>query len=185
MTVSERIAGGLGGDRAPRGAQPATPDDHEYDDLPRFEERSGEARDDVRRLHLLLSARTPVQIAQPGYDDGSGVAVPTPRIATAPLDQRDFDDRHDTRATSTDDLLNRYIKLGWHRTFQRLVPIVVLAVLYIGAIVSLPHLLSNVTVGQAIAIASAAVASASGGYGLFFAGRTVQRHRRGKASTGA
>jgi hypothetical protein len=108
--------------------------------------------------------------------------VPTPRVGKPPVDQRDYDDRHDTRATSSDAALSRYLRLGWHRTFQQLVPIMVLAVLYVGGVVVLPRLIPHLPIKEAMAIVSAGLASAGGGYGLYAAGQAVQRYRRGKGS---
>jgi hypothetical protein len=64
--------------------------------------------------------KRPIGTAEPFGKNRQTEAVPMPRIDKPPVDQRDYEDRHDTRATSSDQALQRYIRLGWHRTFQRL-----------------------------------------------------------------
>lgn len=140
-----------------------------------------------QRRHPSRQHGTPDTSSSESDGDASTTeAVPTPRIDTPPVDQRDYEDRHDTRATSNDRVLRRYIRLGWHRTFQRLVSIVVITVLYVGAVIALPHLVPNLTIKQAIAIVTAAsLMAAGGGYGLFTAGQAVQRYRRRRAAQDA
>lgn len=54
--------------------------------------------------------------------------LPEKRLATAPVDQRDYDERINTRAISSNDALERQLKydnnsnrLAWHRMVRRLV----------------------------------------------------------------
>lgn len=54
--------------------------------------------------------------------------LPEKRLATAPVDRRDYDERINTRAISSDDSLERQLKydnnnnrLAWHRMARRLV----------------------------------------------------------------
>jgi hypothetical protein len=107
---------------------------------------------------------------------------PVLRPDRSPVDQRDFDDRHDTRATTDDPTLERYIALerhrierDWQRLLQHLVSITAYAILYVTIVVALQYLLVQITIPQAMTIAGTALGTAYGGYALYHAGSYLQR----------
>jgi hypothetical protein len=111
------------------------------------------------------------------------------RRDTPPVDQHDLDDRRDTRATSNEEMLKRYmelerhrIKCDWHRTLQRLTTIAVLMTLYIVAVVALLRSVPQITVQQAMMIAGAAIASSAGGY---LANQALKRYRQRRSRDGS
>ena len=98
-----------------------------------------------------------------------------------PVDQRDFDDRHDTRATSDEETLKRYITLDrqrtrreWHQTLQRLLIVVGGAIVYVAAFVALRHLLLDLSAKQDMLVASAAVSTPYAGHALRLGAETVK-----------
>jgi hypothetical protein len=139
--------------------------------------------------NVVLMTNSEASAARPTTSHRSGPAPtnrpkrPVPvRGDKPPVDQRDFDDRHETRATGDDSTMRRYILLSWHRTAQRLVPVVVLAAIYIGLILVLARNVPGISARDASLIVSSAFGVAGGGYGAVAAGQAVVRRRRGKTT---
>jgi len=101
--------------------------------------------------------------------------VPSPRVDRAPVDQRDFEDRHQLRATHDDQTLQRYIRLGWHRVGQRLAFAAGLMTLFLMGTVVM-HL-AGVPPDTAVRLTLAMLISASG-YGLLRAVQLLHDRRR-------
>jgi hypothetical protein len=148
-------------------------------------DRASLVNPDLRTPTPAAGQATPDPGQTPDVPADQSPGQPTLRHDTAPVDQRDFDDRHDTRATSDDQTLKRYIKLErhrtkceWQRTLQRLLTVSVGTILYVAAVVALLRLIPHVTIDQAMLLAGAALASASGGYGLVVARQALRRYRR-------
>lgn len=77
----------------------------------------------------------PPMLRSGAKDRDSDVVAPTlrtPRADRPPVDQRDYDDRHETRATSDDDTLRRYVRLRWHQVMQHLVSMLGVTMVVIG-----------------------------------------------------
>lgn len=108
-----------------------------------------------------------------------GSAVPTPRIETRPADPLDYDDRHETRATSDDRVLARYLKLRWHQVAQRLV--VGICPVALGFTVHLLCRWGGMPPSEATRIGIYALLAGGIYIGLPTAGR-VLRHRGGQRS---
>lgn len=99
--------------------------------------------------------------------------VPTPRIARKPIDQLDYDDRHETRATSDDRVLKRYITLRWHQTAQRLVAS--LGPVALGFAIYFFSRWADVSLAEAAKIGLFGLVSGAAGLGLPAAGRAIRR----------
>jgi hypothetical protein len=107
------------------------------------------------------------------------------RSGTPPADQLDFDDRHDTRATESKELAERYAALrrdlrrnDWHYLAMKLVGFVVVAAVYLTGFVVLsqlpPHLSPRLAM-EVVGLASVA----AGGIATRSASRPLrQRHTR-------
>ena len=85
-----------------------------------------------------------------GYPGQRGARVLRP--GTPPADQLDFDDRHDTRATESDEMARRYAELrkdqrkgDWHRLAIGLVVFVAGVVVYLAGVLVMSHLLPHST----------------------------------------
>lgn len=105
------------------------------------------------------------------------------RSGTPPVDQLDFDDRHDTRATESDELARRYSALhkdrrkdDWHKLAMGLVGFAVLAVLYIAGFIVVSRLLPHLGPWLAAKIVGLAFIAAGGGVAVRSAGQ-VLKHR--------
>lgn len=105
------------------------------------------------------------------------------RSGTPPVDQLDFDDRHDTRATESDELARRYSDLrkdrrrdDWHKLAMGLVGFVILAVLYIVGFIVVSRLLPHLGPLFAAKIVGLAFIAAGGGVAVRSAGQ-VLKHR--------
>lgn len=134
------------------------------------------ANDDDRNRDL-----SPEEARHPrGQADGSRPAavsrparVPTPRIEHNPIDQLDYDDRHETRATSDDRVLKRYITLRWHQTAQRLVAS--LGPVAFGVAIYYFSRWTDVSLAEAAKIGLLGMVSGAAGLGLHAAGRAIRR----------
>jgi hypothetical protein len=117
------------------------------------------------------------------------------RSGSPPVDQLDFDDRHDTRATENDALARRYSDLhknrrrdDWHKLAMSLVGFAVLAIVYIAGFIVISRLLPHLGPWLAAKIVGLAFAAAGGGVAVRSAGqvlrhRTARRQDRGSTST--
>jgi hypothetical protein len=92
------------------------------------------------------------------------------RSGTPPADQLDFDDRHDTRATESDELARRYSDLhkdrrrdDWHKLAMGLVGFAILAVLYLAGFIVVSRLLPYLGPRLAAKIVGLAFIAAGGG----------------------
>lgn len=104
-----------------------------------------------------------------------------------PVDQLDFDDRHDTRATETDEFARRYRDLhkdrrmdDWHKLATGLVGFAILAVLYIAGFIVVLRLLPHLGPCLAAKIVGLAFIAAGGGVAVRSAGQ-VLRHRTARS----
>jgi len=129
-----------------------------------------------------------------GSESASALATstrqPVLRQEEPPVDQRDFDDRHDTRATRDEVTLKRYITLDrqrtrreWHQTLQRLLTVVGGAIVYVAAFVALRHLLPDLSARQDMLVAGAAVSTPYAGHALRLGAETV-KERYGRRRQG-
>jgi hypothetical protein len=117
------------------------------------------------------------------------------RYGTPPVDQLDFDDRHDTRATESDELARRYSDLrknrrrdDWHKLATGLVGFAVLAVMYLAGFIVVSRLLPHLGPWLAVKIVGLAFVAAGGGVAVRSAGkvlkhRTARPQDRGSKST--
>lgn len=124
-----------------------------------------------------------------GAGDGSGLLL---RPNQKPADDRDLADRETTRATSSDEILNRYIRYGWHQELRGLVKVfawaaasvagaVAVSALYLAIFVALRHLAPELTVREAMIVAGAAIGTSFCGTGIGLAGQVLKaRARRGR-----
>lgn len=107
------------------------------------------------------------------------------RSDVAPVDARDFEDRHRHRATSSDQMLHRYIKWDDHQTKLRwqhlalgVVALIAFMVLFLSGTVVLVRLIPGMTPPEGAMIVRSTLFAASGG--LAFGGLVtylVKRHR--------
>lgn len=109
------------------------------------------------------------------------------RPAQPPADQLDFDDRHDTRATESDELMHRYAALhrdrrkdDWHRLAMGLVVFVAGVVVYLTAFVVLSRLLPNLSPQRVIQVVGIAFAAAGGGVAARAAGQALASRLRSR-----
>lgn len=99
-----------------------------------------------------------------------------------PVDQLDFDDRHDTRATESEEMARRYAELrkdrrrdDWHYLAMGLVVFVVGVAVYLAGFVVLSRLLPHLSSRQVTQIIGLACAAAGGGVAVRSAGRVLKR----------
>ncbi|MEV4133204.1 hypothetical protein AB0J72_13675 [Dactylosporangium sp. NPDC049742] len=91
------------------------------------------------------------------------------------MDQLDFDDLHDTRATNDEESLHRYVKWSWHKVAMRMVTFAGGVALYLIAVVVVLRAVPGATSADAMKIAGAAIAAGSGGLAV---SHLLQRFRR-------
>ena len=143
MTLSGNVSPSQRGQSArfPRG--PAVTSDSRPDEAGGIQARSSAPTQPTARTHSVASnGGRPTTNTAPADNsaittgEGSGTLVL--RSGTPPVDQLDFDDRHDTRATESDELAQRYGDLrknrrrdDWHKLAMSLVGFAVLAVTYL------------------------------------------------------
>lgn len=108
------------------------------------------------------------------------------RSGAPPVNQLDFDDRHDTRATQSDELAHRYSDLrkdrrrdDWHKLTVGLVGFATLVVLYIVSFIVVSRLLPHLGPSLAAKIVGLAFIAAGGGAAVRSAGQ-VLKHRTGR-----
>lgn len=120
--------------------------------------------------------------------------APILRPMQPPASQLDFDDRHDTRATESDDMARRYAALrkdrrksDWHRLAMGLIIFVVGAVVYLAGFIVVSQMLPNLSTREAAQVVGFAFAAAGGGVAAEAAGRalTTRRRNRGRGSNGS
>ena len=94
------------------------------------------------------------------------------RPGTPRADQLDFDDRHDTRATESDEMARRYAALrkdqrkgDWHHLAIGLVVFGAVVAVYLAGVLAMSHLLPHSTPRQATQIVGLAFVAAGGGVG--------------------
>lgn len=104
------------------------------------------------------------------------------RSTTPPVDQLDYDDRHDTRATESDELARRYSELrkerrrdDWHKLAMGLIGFAVLAVLYVAGFIVVSRLLPHVDPWLAAKIVGLAFVASGGGAAVRSAGQVLRR----------
>ena len=104
------------------------------------------------------------------------------RPGNPPIDQLDFDDRHDTRATQSDELARRYRELrkdrrrdDWHKLATGLVGFVVLAAVYLAGFIVVSRLLPHLGPWSAARIVGLAFVAAGGGVAALSAGRILKQ----------
>lgn len=122
--------------------------------------------------------------------EGSGTLILRPE--TPPVDQLDFDDRHDTRATESDELTRRYSELrkdrrtdDWQRLAMTLVGFVVLAAAYLAGFIVVSRLLPHLSPWMDAKTVGLAFVAASGGMAARSAGRMLKQRtsrQRGRNS---
>ena len=108
------------------------------------------------------------------------------RSDNPPVDQLDFDDRHDTRATQSTVMLDRYTALRrdrrrdeWHRLAMGLVALIVSVACYLASFIVMSQLLPHLSPWQVAQIVGLAYLAGGGGVAARWAGRALkQRHNR-------
>lgn len=113
------------------------------------------------------------------------------RSGKAPVDQLDFDDRHDTRATESKEMAQRYIELrkdrrknDWHYMAMELVVFVVKVAVYLAGFVLVLRLFPHLNPWQVAEIVGLACIAGGGGMAVRSARRAFKqryRRRRGQA----
>jgi hypothetical protein len=108
------------------------------------------------------------------------------RASEPPVDQFDFDDRHDTRATQSDEMARRYAGLRrdrrrdeWHQVAMGLVRFGVVVVVFLTGFVAVSLLLPAFSAAQVMQIVGLACAGTGGGMAARSVGRGLkQRYDR-------
>jgi hypothetical protein len=108
------------------------------------------------------------------------------RSDNPPVDQLDFDDRHDTRATESEEMARRYAGLrkdrrkdDWHYLAMGLVVFVAGVAVYLAGFVAVLRLFPHLSPRQATQIVGLACVAAGGGVAVRSAGRALkQRYAR-------
>jgi hypothetical protein len=107
------------------------------------------------------------------------------RAETPPVDQRDYDDRHYTRATESDESAKRYafvdrghIRGEWQRFAMYLVGFVVMVTLYLAGFVVVLRLQPHLGPWVAAKIVGLAFVAAGGGAVAWSARRGFRRRNR-------
>lgn len=103
-----------------------------------------------------------------------------------PVSQLDFDDRHDTRATESEEMAQRYADLrkdrrrnDWHYLAMGLVVFVVGVAVYLAGFVLMSRLLPQLNLSQVTQIVGLAFIVSGGGIAVRAVGRTLnQRYVR-------
>jgi hypothetical protein len=125
--------------------------------------------------------------AQPGDNPATPTAseedrTPVLRSETPPIDQLDFDDRHDTRATESDELAQRYADLRkdhrkdeWHKLAMGLVGFAVLVAMYLAGFIAMSLLLPQLAPWFAAKVVGLAFVAAGGWATARSAGRVLMQ----------
>ncbi|MGH3782374.1 MAG: hypothetical protein ACRDRO_17580 [Pseudonocardiaceae bacterium] len=133
----------------------------------------------------------PAKKTTPAKKAGQSMALVL-RSARPPLDQLDFDDRHDTRATESEEMAQRYAGLrkdrrrnDWHYLAMGLVVFVVGVAVYLAGFVLVSRLLPYLDPRLVTQIVGLACIAGGGGAAVRSAGRALKQRydrRRGQAS---
>jgi hypothetical protein len=101
-----------------------------------------------------------------------------------PVGQIDFDDRHDTRATESDDMARRYVELrkerrrsDWHDLAMNLIIFIVGMVMYLVGFVVVSRLFPHLSPRLVAQIVGLTFAAAGGGVAFRMTGRALKRRR--------
>jgi hypothetical protein len=104
------------------------------------------------------------------------------RSGTPPADQLDFEDRHDTRATESDEMARRYSGLrkdyrrdDWHKLAMSMVGFAVLTAVYLAGFIMVSRLLPHFGPWLAAKIVGLAFVAAGGGAAARSAGRVLKQ----------
>jgi hypothetical protein len=134
--------------------------------------------------HLLTSsgARAKKTAAATETVAGEETGALVLRSGVAPVGQLDFDDRHDTRATASDDLARRYQALRadrrrdeWHRLATGVIAFAALVALYLAGFIVLSRVLPYLDPWLAAKIVGLAFVAAGGGVAIRSAGHVLKR----------
>jgi hypothetical protein len=119
-------------------------------------------------------------------------AAPILRSGRPPVNQLDFDDRHDTRATESEEMAQRYAGLrkdrrrnDWHDLAMGLVMFMVGVAVYLAGFVLVSRLLPHLDPPLVTQIVGLACIAGGGGVAVRSAGRALKQRydrRRGQAS---
>jgi hypothetical protein len=122
--------------------------------------------------------------------DGHSKA-PVLRPDKPPVDQLDFDDRHDTRATESDEMVKRYAELhkdrrrnDWHHLAMGLVVFIVGVTVYLVDFVVVSQLLPHLNPRLVTQIVGLAFIAAGGGVAVRSAGQALKRRYASHRSEG-
>ena len=134
---------------------------------------------------------TPASKTTPAKKARQSVALVL-RSGKPPVDQLDFDDRHDTRATESEEMAQRYAGLrkdrrknDWHYLAMALVAFVVGVAVYLAGFVLVSRLLPDLNPRQVTQIVGLACIAGGGGVAARSAGRALKQRygrRRSQAS---
>ncbi|MBV9380762.1 MAG: phage holin family protein, partial [Streptosporangiaceae bacterium] len=139
------------------------------------------------RTHLVARngarpAKKTAPADKPAKTTGEESGTLVLRSATPPVDQLDFDDRHDTRATESDELARRYGDLrkdrrrdDWHKLAMGLAGFAVLAAVYLAGFIVVSRLLPHLGPWLAAKIVGLAFVAAGGGVAARSAGRALKQ----------
>jgi hypothetical protein len=104
------------------------------------------------------------------------------RSKQPPVDQLDFDDRHDTRATESEEMAQRYAGLrkerrknDWHYLAMGLVVFVVGVVVYLAGLIVVARLLPQLSAREATQTVGLAFVAAGGGVAVRSVGRALRK----------
>ena len=109
------------------------------------------------------------------------------RPAEPPADQLDFDDRHDTRATESDEMARRYAALrrdrrrnDWHHLAMGIIVFVVGVTVYLGGFVVVSRLLPSLSPRLVVQVVGIAFAAAGGSVAARAAGQVLTTRFRSR-----
>jgi hypothetical protein len=129
------------------------------------------------------SGRKPASGSQGTSAENAASVAPVLRSNQPPATQLDYDDRHDTRATESDDMARRYADLrkdrrksDWHYLAMGLVSLVVAVAVYLAGFIVMSHLLPHLTPHEAMQVVGLAFLAAGGGLGALAGVRALARH---------
>jgi hypothetical protein len=168
-------------------------------DLPRSVEPTGDPNRPTADTRPQPAGRTkpdatdrasPAEEATPTTAGHSGALVL--RFDSPPVDQLDYDDRHDTRATESEAMARRYAELrkdrrrdDWHYLAMGLVVFVVGVAVYLAGFVVVSRLFPHLSARQVTQIVGLACVAAGGGVAVRSAGRALKQRyarQRGRGS---
>jgi hypothetical protein len=124
-------------------------------------------------------------------EGAAGSSVPVLRCNKPPVDELDFKDRHDTRATESEEMANRYAKLrkdrrtnDWHYLAMGLVSFVFVATVYLVGFVLVSRLFPHLDAKVAASIVGAACMAGGGGVAARSLGRALRQRHAGQGTIG-